>query len=215
MIDGSEGAYRVLSRTRQFDGAMFSIFTDQVTMPGGRVAGRDYMVHVGAVGVVALDDRDRVVLVRQYRHPLGGPIWELPAGLIDVAGEDLPAAALRELAEEADLTAGRIDLLVDLHTTPGCSNELIRIFLARDLAEVPTDLRYQRRDEEADMEVTRIDLDTAVGMALAGQITNAACVCGLLAAARARDAGWTPLRPADTPLARPAPPPAPVAATGG
>ncbi|MDG4830534.1 NUDIX hydrolase [Solwaraspora sp. WMMD1047] len=213
MTGNPDDGYRVLSRTRRFDGAMFSVFTDRVTMPGGREAARDYLLHVGAVGVVALDDRDRVVLVRQYRHPLGGSIWELPAGLIDVAGEDLPAAALRELAEEADLTADRIDLLVDLHTSPGCSNELIRIYLARDLADVPADQRYERHDEEADMLVRRVDLDEAVAMVLAGEITNAACVAGLLAAARARDADWAPLRPAATPVRRPAPPP--VADHGG
>jgi ADP-ribose pyrophosphatase len=176
------------------------VFTDQVTMPGGRVAARDYIRHVGAVGVVALDDQDQVVLIRQYRHPLGRMIWELPAGLIDVAGEMLPAAALRELAEEADLTAERIDLLVDLHTSPGASNELIRIFLARQLAEVPLPRRHERRDEEAELQVVRTDLDQAVAMVLAGEITNAACVGGVLAAARARDAGWAPLRPADAPL---------------
>lgn len=200
-------AHRVLSRQRHFDGAMFSILTDQVTMPGGRVAARDYMRHVGAVGVVALDDRDRVVLIQQYRHPLGAVIWELPAGLNDVAGEQLATAALRELAEEADLTAGRIDLLIDLHTSPGCSDEVIRIFLARDLAEVPERQRHERRDEEADMLVTRVDLDEAVAMVFAGEITNAACVAGLLATARARDTGWAPLRPADLPLNRPQPPP--------
>ena len=89
------------------------------TMPDGGHADRDFMRHVGAVGVVALDDDGRVVLVRQYRHPVGTFLWELPAGLIDVTGEHSAAAAARELAEEADLTAARLELLVDMHTTPG------------------------------------------------------------------------------------------------
>ena len=72
-------------------GRIFSVVTDEVTMPGGGAAARDYVRHVGAVGVVALDDAGRVVLVRQYRHPVGRHLWELPAGLIDVAGEDLAA----------------------------------------------------------------------------------------------------------------------------
>lgn len=188
--------YQVRSRTERFHGPIFSVWTDEVVMPGGATAARDYLRHVGAVGVVALDDAGRVVLVRQYRHPIGRAIWELPAGLIDVAGEGLPETALRELAEEADLTARRLDVLVDLHTSPGCSDEMIRVFLARDLTEVPPEQRHERHGEEADMLVTRVDLDEAVTMALAGEITNAACVGGLLAAAQARSKGWAGLRPA-------------------
>jgi ADP-ribose pyrophosphatase len=192
--------YQVRSRQERFRGRVFSVVTDEVEMPGGRVASRDYVRHVGAVAVVALDDQGRVVLIRQYRHPLRRDLWELPAGLADVAGEAPPASALRELAEEADLQAARLDLLVDVHTSPGYSDEMIRIFLARDLSEVPPEARHERRDEEAELEVARVDLDKAVAMVLAGEITNVACVSGVLAAARARDQGWAPLRPADAPL---------------
>jgi ADP-ribose pyrophosphatase len=192
--------FEVLSRVQQLHTNVFDIVTDEVSMPGGRTARRDYMVHIGAVGVVALDDGGRVVLIRQYRHPIGRMIWELPAGLIDVAGEPLDRAALRELAEEADLTAGRLDLLVDMHTSPGCSTELIRLFLARGLAPVPEPDRHERHYEEAGLEVHAIDLDEAVGMALRGEITNAACLVGVLATARARDLGWSTLRPVDSPL---------------
>ncbi|MFY1671631.1 NUDIX domain-containing protein [Plantactinospora sp. WMMB334] len=192
--------YEVRDRREQFRGKVFSVVTDRVAMPGGRVVSRDYVRHVGAVGVLALDERGRAVLIRQYRHPLRRVIWELPAGLTDVAGEEPPAAALRELAEEADLTAGRLDLLVDVHTSPGYSDELIRIFLARELSEVAPEQRHERRDEEADLEVGRVDLDEAVSMVLAGEITNVACVAGVLAAARARDRDWAGLRSADSPL---------------
>ncbi|HEU4425650.1 MAG TPA: NUDIX hydrolase [Pilimelia sp.] len=164
---------------------MFRVVSDDVTMPGGSVAARDYIVHPGAVGVVAIDDEGRVVLVRQYRHPVRGRLWELPAGLIDKPGEDLAVTAARELAEEADLVAGRLDPLVELHTSPGCSNESIRLFLARDLREVPPEQRHQRFDEEADLVVRRFALDEAVRMIFAGEITNAAAVAGILAA-RAR-----------------------------
>jgi ADP-ribose pyrophosphatase len=194
--------YRVVKRTEHFGGFMFRLLTDAVVMPGGKTADRDYMVHIGAVGVVALDDEGRVTLVRQYRHPVGRELWELPAGLIDVAGEPLDRAAVRELEEEADLTAGRLDLLIDAHTSPGSSNEVIRLFLARDLSPVPVDQRHERRDEEAGMTIAHVDLDEAVAMALRGEITNAACLVGLLAAARARDLGWSTLRPVDLPLPR-------------
>jgi 8-oxo-dGDP phosphatase len=194
--------YRVVERTERFANKIFTVVTDEVEMPGDRVAARDYLVHIGAVGVVALDDDGRVVLVRQYRHPVGRRLWELPAGLIDVPEEALDRAAARELEEEADLTAGRVDLLVDVHPSPGSSNEVIRLFLARDLRPVPDADRHVRRDEEAELTVATVDLDEAVAMALRGEITNAACLVGVLAAAAARDRGWTAARPADEPLPR-------------
>ncbi|MBW4700383.1 MULTISPECIES: NUDIX hydrolase [unclassified Micromonospora] len=197
-----EHRYELRSRVQRYAGRIFTVVTDEVTMPGGGTATRDYARHVGAVAVVALDDAGQVVLVRQYRQPVGRHLWELPAGLMDVAGEDLAVAAGRELAEEADLTAARWDLLVDVHTSPGFSDEVVRVFLARGLAEVPVGQRHERHDEEADLQIVRIDLDEAVGMVLAGEVTNGPCVAGLLAAARARDAGWSVLRRADTPLHR-------------
>jgi ADP-ribose pyrophosphatase len=165
-------------------------------MSGGAPANRDTVLAKGAVGVVALDDVGRVALIRQYRHAVGARLWELPAGLRDVAGEDPARAAARELAEEADLVAGRYDLLVDLHTSPGFTDESIRLYLARDLTPVPSADRFERKDEEADLEVAWFDLDEAVAMVFRGEITNAAAVGGLLAAARAREEGWATLHPA-------------------
>jgi 8-oxo-dGTP pyrophosphatase MutT (NUDIX family) len=192
--------YVVLKSTERLRNRVFSIVTDELRMPDGAVAERDYMRHVGSVGVVALDAEDRVVLVRQYRHPLGREIWELPAGLIDVPGEPLVEAAARELAEEADLRAGRYDLLADANPSPGCSNEVIRLFLARDLSDVPDADRHHRTHEEAAMTVERVRLDRAVTMVLDGRITNAACMVGVLATAEARARSWTSLRPVDEPL---------------
>ncbi|MEU8424782.1 NUDIX hydrolase [Micromonospora sp. NPDC048835] len=201
-MSGVEHRYEVRSRQERYQGRIFDVVTEEVAMPGGGTALRDLVRHVGAVAVLALDDAGQVVLIRQYRHPVGRHLWELPAGLMDVSGEELPAAALRELAEEADLTAGRVDVLVDLHSSPGFTNEVVRVFLARDLADVPADERHERHDEEADLQVVRIDLDEAVAMVLAGEVTNAAAVAGLLAVARARDTGFTSLRRADAPLTR-------------
>jgi ADP-ribose pyrophosphatase len=192
-------AYETLSRIQRYAGPIFAVYTDTVAMPGGRTAQRDVTENKGAVGVVALDDVGRVVLIKQYRHAIHTKLWELPAGLRDVDGEDMVLAATRELAEETDLRAGRFDLLIDLHTSPGFTNELIRLFLARDLSPVPEDQRHERTDEEADIEIAWFDLDEAVAMVLRGEITNAAAVGGLLAAARARDDGWATLRPPDTP----------------
>ena len=166
-------------------------------MSGGGTVKRDVVVNKNAVVVVALDDVDRVVLIEQYRHAVGERLWELPAGLRDVEGEEPARTAARELAEEADLHAARFDLLVDLHTSPGFSAETVRIFLARELTPVPEDERHERTDEEADIRIVWRDLDEAVAMVLRGEITNAAAVGGLLSAARARDDGWATLRPAD------------------
>ena len=192
--------HQTLERTERYSGPIFTVYSDQVTMSGGGTATRDVVENKGAVGVVALDDVGRVVLIRQYRHPVHERLWEVPAGLRDVHGEDMLVTARRELAEETDYTAARFDLLVDLQTSPGFSNETIRMFLARDLTPVPQDQRHERLDEEADIEIAWFDLDEAVAMVLRGEITNAAAVGGLLSAARARDDGWATLRPPSTPL---------------
>jgi ADP-ribose pyrophosphatase len=189
-------AHETLSRRGRYEGPIFTVYSDEVTMSGGGTATRDVVAARGAVGVVALDEAGRVVLIRQYRHAVGTRLWELPAGLRDVAGEDPVLAAARELAEETDLRAARYDLLIDLHTSPGFTDESIRLYLARDLTDVPEADRHHRTDEEADLEVTRLPLDEAVVMVFRGEITNAAAVAGVLAAARARDEGWAPLRPA-------------------
>ncbi|GIF44663.1 NUDIX domain-containing protein [Actinoplanes xinjiangensis] len=186
-------AHETVSRAERYHGAIFSVYTDQVTMSDGSTAARDVVENRGAVVVVALDEQDRVVLIKQYRHPVGRHLWELPAGLRDVVGEDETLTAARELAEEVDLTAGRIDRLIDLHTSPGFADESVRVFLARDLAPVPPADRHERTAEEADLEVRRVDLDECVAMVFRGEITNAAAVAGVLAAARARDTGWTVL----------------------
>jgi ADP-ribose pyrophosphatase len=190
----------VVKRTERLQTSIFRVVTDEIAMPGGGTAVRDYVVHPGAVGVVALDELERVVLVYQYRHAVGRHLWELPAGLIDVEGESRVETAMRELSEETDLRAARWDLLADVHPSPGFCNELIRLFLARDLSEVPPDQRHTREYEEADLTVQRFALDKAVTMALTGEITNSACLIGVLAAAEARQRGWATLRPVDTPL---------------
>jgi 8-oxo-dGDP phosphatase len=192
-------AHEVTDRVQRYEGPIFSVYSETVTMSGGGTASRDVVENKGAVGVVAIDDVGRVVLIKQYRNPVRRQLWELPAGLRDVSGENPLTGAVRELGEETDLRAGRFDLLVDLFTSPGFSNETIRIYLARDLAPVPEDERHTRTDEEADLEIAWFDLDEAVAMVLRGEILNAAAVGGLLAAARARDDGWATLRPADSP----------------
>jgi ADP-ribose pyrophosphatase len=163
-------------------------------MPGGRSVSRDVVVHPGAVGVVAIDDQSRVLLLHQYRHPVRQRLWELPAGLLDVQGEPASTAAARELAEEAGIAASRWDTLVDTFTSPGMTNEAIRVFLARDLRVL--DEQHERVDEEAELEPHWVALDEAVARVMSGEITNAMAVAGLLAAALAERDGFATLRPA-------------------
>ena len=179
-------------------GTVFDLVAERVDL-GGEPVLREYTTHPGAVGVIALDDEDRVLLLSQYRHPVRRELWEPPAGLLDVDGEDPVAAAARELAEEADLRAGAWWHLVDFFTSPGGSDESIAVYLARDLSPVPDGERYERIDEEASMVAAWVPLDEAVESVLTGRLHNPTAVVGVLAAAAARAAGWVTLERVDAP----------------
>lgn len=195
--------YEVLNSAEIYRGRRFALRRDEVVMPGGEPAVREVLVHPGAVVIAAVDEADRIVLVRQYRHPIGRFQWEIPAGLLDVDGEPAPVAARRELAEETALQAAEWHTLADLATSPGISSETVRVFLARGLSDVDDADRYVAHgDEEADMTVERVALDDAVKRVLAGELINAATVAGVLAAARAREDDWRGLRGPDAPWDR-------------
>ncbi|GLW22431.1 NUDIX hydrolase [Microbispora amethystogenes] len=201
-VEDVEESWNVVATTRHFAGRVISVRTDTVEMPGGVVADRDYVVHPGSVAVVALDDEDRVLLIRQYRHPMRRLMWELPAGIRDVPGEPLVECAARELAEEAAYRARTWHTLVDLATSPGMSDERIRIFLARDVEPIPDEENtYVREHEETDMPAVWIPLVTAVEKALSGMIHNSPAVAGILAAYAASADGFKGLRPAGAPEA--------------
>lgn len=206
MVDPTtEGDFSVVGTEHHYSGWAIEVRTDEVRMPGGDVVRRDVIGHPGSVAVVALENDERVVMVRQYRHPVRRNLLELPAGLLDVVGEPALEAARRELYEEASLTAGRWDVLVDLLTSPGMTDEAIRIYLARDLAAVAHEDRFDGEAEERSMTVERFGLDELAELALTGKLNNAPAVAGVFAARAARDRGWKGLRPADAPwLDRPA-----------
>jgi ADP-ribose pyrophosphatase len=176
--------YEVVETVEHFRGPVFTVITDTVAMPDGHTAARDYIRHVGSVAAVAVDDQDRVVLIRQYRHPLRQVLWELPAGLRDVDGEDPALTAARELAEEAGLVAARWELLLTMHSSPGYSNEQISIYLCRELDRVDDGFEFERVFEESTMTTHLVPLDEAIAMVDRGEITNATTVAGLLAAWR-------------------------------
>ncbi len=194
--------YQVRSSETLFEGRIYRLRQDVVSMPGGGTSQRDVVQHPGAVGIVALDEEHRVLLVHQYRHPVGRRLDELPAGLLDVAGESGRAAAARELAEEAGLGADTWHVLADALTTPGMSDESIRLYLARDLRVVD---REVQEHEESEMTTEWQPLDVAVQRVLDGEIENATACVGILAAAEAVRRRFEGLRAADAPWrARPA-----------
>jgi 8-oxo-dGTP pyrophosphatase MutT (NUDIX family) len=196
---GDEPADLPVRSTEQVHhGLVWDVRRDVVDLGHSSVA-REVLVHTGAVGVVALDADERVLLLRQYRHPVGHFLWEPPAGLLDVAGEDPLVTARRELAEEADLVAEDWHVLVDFFNSPGGSTESFRCYLAQGLSAVPEGERHEREDEERDMATAWIPLDEARDLVLAGRLHNPTAVAGVLAACAARDAGWSTLRPADSP----------------
>lgn len=179
-------------------GLVWDVVRDTVDLGEAGTVRREYVRHPGAVGILALDDAERVLLVRQYRHPVGFDLWELPAGLLDVDGEDPLSAARRELEEEADLRAGRWDTLIDWFNSPGGMDEAIRVFLARDVSHVPAAERFEREHEEAAMQSRWVPLDEVREAVLTGALHNPTAVVGVLAACAARDRGWATLRTAGT-----------------
>lgn len=193
------GPRPVSSSSVVFTGRVWDVVSEDVDLGAAGTVTRQLIRHPGAVGVLALDHAGRVPLVFQYRHPVGMSMWELPAGLLDVAGEPPFEAAARELAEEADLRAGRWHTLLDWMMSPGGSSEAFRLFLARDLSAVPVDERYERDGEEMGMPTRWFDLDDVCAAVLAGRLHSPSLVAGVLAASASRNAGWASLRPADAP----------------
>jgi 8-oxo-dGDP phosphatase len=189
----------VVSTEVPFEGKIWNIRRDEFLYNGEKIT-REYVDHTGAVAVLALDDDGRVLLIKQYRHPVRHREWEIPAGLLDVHGEQPLAAAKRELAEEADLVADQWNVLAEFYTTPGGNDEAIRIYLARGIRAA--DSAFDRVDEEADMEVRWVALDEIVEAVLARRVQNPSLVIGVLSARVARENGWTQLAPADEPWPR-------------
>ncbi|MBM9506068.1 NUDIX domain-containing protein [Actinacidiphila acididurans] len=200
MLKDTPEEWPVTETGTPFTGRKTGVRSDHVVMPDGSTATRDYQVHPGSVAVLALDEEGRVLVLRQYRHPVRHKLWEIPAGLLDVPGENPLHAAQRELYEEAHVKAEDWRVLTDVYTSPGGSDEAVRIFLARELSEADGE-RFEVSEEEADMEVARASLADLVRGALAGDLHNTCLVVGVLAvqAALAADGGLDALRPAEAP----------------
>ncbi len=192
-MTGSRHDFPVEASEELYTGRVMALRSDRVVMPGGRVATREIVEHPGAVAVAALDADDRIMMIHQYRHAVRRRLWELPAGLLDVAGEDPLAAAQRELVEEAGITAEQWSVLLDIVPSPGFSDESIRVYLARGVTDVGRPVGGD--DEESDLAVRWVSMPVAVRMVLAGTVVNATTVAAVLAAhvLAATPAGGRPL----------------------
>lgn len=168
-----------------YDGGFIRVREESVTSPSGETLARTVVEHKGATCVVALDEEGRILLLEQYRHPVGRRLVEIPAGILDVDGESVEEAIARELGEEADLSAARWDKLASVYSSPGFTDERVEVYLARDLSPLPEEGRTERSQEEADMSSLWLPLTDAVTAVLDGRISNALAVIGILAAAAA------------------------------
>ncbi|QDP98860.1 NUDIX hydrolase [Microlunatus elymi] len=181
-------------------GAVSSFVDERILTPDQEVLDRQFTLHPGAVGIIALDDHERVALVRQYRHPVQHRLIEPPAGLLDVDGEDYLIGAQRELAEEVGLAASDWRVLAEEFTSPGGLSESMRMYLARGLSEAPAPEGFVKHGEEAHMDIVWASLDDLVSGVLAGRLHSPTLVVGVLAAWAAKTrTGFDALRPADAP----------------
>jgi ADP-ribose pyrophosphatase len=182
-----------------FDGMVWGVRRDVFDYRGEDIT-REYMDHTGAVAIFAMDENDQVLLIQQYRHPVRLREWEIPAGLLDVEGEDPLVAAKRELAEEVDIEARDWSVLAEFATSPGGSDEVIRIYLARGLTA--TAEAFERTAEEADIVVRWAPLADLVTAVLERRIQNPSLCIAVLAASAAERRNWDTLGDANEPWTR-------------
>lgn len=170
---------KVLESRTEYAGKIVSIRRDRLTRGDGNTFIRETAVASDAVGIVAMDDRGRILLIRQYRHPMGRPVWEIPAGRMDVEGEKPEETALRELREETDTEASSIQLLTLFLNSAGWTTEKTYVYLAKGLKDVP---EFKRENEEADIEKEWVPLKEAAERVKSGEIDDAKTVIGILMA---------------------------------
>ena len=178
---GDEAVTWPYVRTSTTHGVLMDFVVDEVTTPDGGTMVRNYLEHPDSVGIIAMDDRGRVAIEKQYRHPVRHRLVEAPAGLCDMAGEPPAETARRELAEELGLAASRWSVLVDTYATPGCSTQHVRLYLAQGLTAVERPKDFVLEGEEADMDIGWAPVDDLVDSIFAGEISNPTIVTGVLA----------------------------------
>ena len=183
MKKGDKGLIEMfVSKKTVWRGKAVNFDVDTVRLPNGKLATREYMSHPGAVGVVPFLDEDTIVMVRQYRHPVGEVTLELPAGKIDPR-ESVLACIKRELAEETGFTARKIIPLIRYWPTPAFADEILHLYVATGLTA-----GCVNTDEDEFLEVVTVPFKKAVEMVRRGKIRDSKTVVGLLACAVSRAA---------------------------
>jgi 8-oxo-dGDP phosphatase len=198
MIEDSAQSWPVVASEPLLKNWLISVRSDTVRLPDNNQAERTVVTHPGAVAILALDDAQRVLMIRQYRHPVGRELWEIPAGLRDTDGESPLQTAQRELREETGYQAGEWHTLIDYFSSPGYSTELLRVFLARGV-ERAADSGYHREAEEKYIVTDWVPLAEATALALAGKLHSGPAIAGVLAGYAASTQGFSGLRPATEP----------------
>ncbi|MEO0049500.1 MAG: hypothetical protein RL556_832 [Actinomycetota bacterium] len=167
-----------------FKGKIWNVVRERFDFKGTELA-REFVQHTGAVAILAMDDEGRILLLRQYRHPVREYLWELPAGLLDIEGESRQDAAKRELLEESGYQANSWNELTEFYCTPGGNDELITIFLAKDLVHIG--FAEELEGEEADLLVEWVPFSEALQSVLKSEMRNPSAVVGIMALALKQD----------------------------
>jgi 8-oxo-dGDP phosphatase len=198
MIEDAAESWPVIASEPLLKNWLISVRNDTVRLPDNNQAERTVVTHPGAVAILALDDAERVLMIRQYRHPVGRELWEIPAGLRDADGETPLQTAHRELREETGYQASEWHTLIDYYSSPGYSTEVLRIFLARGV-ERAGDSGFHREAEEKYIVTDWVPLTEATRLALAGKLHSGPAIAGVLAGYTASTQGFAGLRPATAP----------------
>ena len=173
-----------IKKTLIHKGMVWDLVSDTFEFNGQQLT-REYVDHTGAVAVLAFNEKEELLLMKQYRRPVGKYLMELPAGLLDVPGESLLDCAKRELAEEAGLDAASWEELISFHTTPGGNTEVITVFVAKELSK--TSLVFEATGEEVDMPQSWVPIAEAQKLVLTGKIMSPSAVVGIMAYQLSKD----------------------------
>jgi len=169
-------SYKTINREEIFHGKIFNVFVDDITLPNGTTAKREIVMHhYEGVGILPVDDDGNIFLIKQYRHPLGHDVIEIPAGMAS-PGEAPEACAVRELEEEIGYRAQKLTFVATANNTVGVSNDKIHLYIAQDLVKTAQNL-----DADEFLEVAKYSLDECKAMIASGEIIDSKTILAIYA----------------------------------